>query len=225
MEIKTAKDLLKLTPYSSDAYDSYALTSLTACSIFLLKIWELLPSYENIAIVNYRLFPIKFAMVGWQEFPDMNRTNRSILQMRPKYRNLATSITDKGVFLNERGVLEAKSILSKLGSPKIGDNVALEIDSTFKAEPKGKRARSVHPEDFIQKLRGSMLYKYYSASKWAEAETIDLIGFLGVYDHTPSTEKRRRLKDFKLHARELNDVDALNFLDAVEQKFDTYLSR
>jgi len=222
--IKTSDDLLKLTPYPKELYESFALANLTACSVFLLQEWGLLTSLENICILNHHLFPTKFSMVGWQQFPDANRTNRSILQMRPKYRNLATSVTEKGVFLNERGIKEAKAILSKLGSPKFGGVDLIKIDPAFKAE-RGERPRTIHAEDLILKLKKSKLFKMYSDSKWSEIEAIDLIGLLGVYDHTPSKEKKRRLRDFKNAAEELKDAEALEFIKALEDSFSVYLSR
>jgi hypothetical protein len=223
--INSPVDLLQLSPYPKEAYETYALANLTAYSVFLLQEWGLVTSLENVSVLNHRLFPTKFSMVGWPQFPDVNRTNRSILQMRPKYRNLASSVTDKGVFLNERGSGEAKAILLKLGAPKIGEKEAFRIQADFKAEPGGKRPRTVHPEDLIKRLKNSKLFQMYLASRWSEAEAIDVIGFLGVYDHTPSKEKKRRLREFETAATELNDTEASQFIQAVRNSFDAYLSR
>jgi hypothetical protein len=223
--IKTSADLLKLSPYPTEDYETYALANLTACSVFLLQEWGLLTSLENISVLSHRLFPTKFAMVGWPKFPDANRTNRSILQMRPKYRNLATSITGKGVFLNDRGIAEAKAILSRLGVPRIGGVHTIKIDPIVKAERGGKRPRTIHAEDLITKLKGSKLFKMFSDSKWSEVEAIDLIGLLGVYDHTPSKEKKRRLSEFKNAAQDLKDAKAMEFIKAIEDSFGKYLSR
>jgi len=37
--VNAASDLLELKPYSNHVYERYALTSLTACSVFLLQEW------------------------------------------------------------------------------------------------------------------------------------------------------------------------------------------
>lgn len=223
--IETSSDLLELSPYPTDMYQGYALVSLTASSVYLLQEWGLLTSFENIAVLNHRLFPSKFAMVAWPQFPDGNRTNRSILQMRPKYRNLATSVTDKGVFLNERGVNEAKAVLSRLGPPTLAGSTASEVRPVIKAERGNERPRTVHAEDLLQKLKRSKLFRLYTDGRWHEAEAIDLIGLLGVYDHTPSKEKKRRLNEYKIHAKELEDSEVLDFIHAIENSFSTYLSK
>ena len=223
--IKMSSDLLKLTPYPAEAYETYALANLTACSVFLLQEWKLLSNIENIVVLNHRLFPTKFALVGWPQFPDANRTNRSILQMRPKYRNLASSIRDKGVLLNERGIAEAKAILSKLGPPKIGDEDTITINYEIKAETGGKRPRTITSDDVIEKIKKSRLFKTYIEDRWSEARAIDLISMLGVYDHTPSSEKKNRLQLMKTAAREIRDIEIQNFIKAIEDSFSGYLSR
>jgi len=222
--IKVSSDLLKLTPYPSEDYETYALANLTACSVFLLQEWKLLTNIENVIVLNHRLFPTKFSLVGWPQFPDANRTNRSILQMRPKYRNLAASITDEGVFLNERGRDEATAILSKLGPPKIGDKDSIVVDYKVKSEQKSARPRTVTQDDVIVKIKKSRLFKVYAESRWSEARAIDLLSLLGVYDHTPVKEKRNRLEVFKTSARETKDIEVQNFIKAVEDTFSSYLS-
>src|SRR3972149_6090882 len=87
--------LLKLRPFPTSRYERYALTSLTACCVCWLQRWRITTSLENVAVASHRMFPVKFAMVGWPQLPDITRTNRSVLQMRPKYRNLATSSVGK----------------------------------------------------------------------------------------------------------------------------------
>lgn len=223
--INISSDLIKLTQYPNEAYETYSLTSLTACSVFLLQEWNLLTSMENIVVLNHRLFPTKFLLVGWPQFPDANRTNRSILQMRPKYRNLAASITDQGVFLNEKGIAEAKAILSKLGPPKIGDEDSITIAYDTKSEQKAGKPRTVTPDDVIEKIKKSKLFKTYTDSKWPEARAIDLISLLGVYDHTPSREKKKRLESYKTASREVGDNEIQKFIEAIEDTFRGYLSR
>src|SRR5438105_610710 len=95
-DIKHERDLVKIGAKRADAYESIALTSLTAYTLHWLSKWQLRRTIEAIAILNWRLFPEKFAMVGFREYPDAFRTNRSLLQMQPKYRNLLTGAAITG---------------------------------------------------------------------------------------------------------------------------------
>ena len=100
-----ARDLLGIDPKDRQVYEpfGFSLAHLTAYSISWLTTWEIPTTYENIIVVNGRLFPAQFALVGFPEFPNALRTNNSLLQMRPKYRGFATSDPRKGVFLTEKG--------------------------------------------------------------------------------------------------------------------------
>jgi len=220
-----ANDILELLPFQGEKYDSIALTSLTAYSVYWLSQLGIPASLENLAVLNFRLFPTKFAMVGWPQFPDFNRTSRSVLQMRPKYKNLATSITKKGVFLNENGQKEAESLLTRLGAPLLSDGSQIVTENPIASTRGSGRPRTIHPEDQIQKLKGSKLYQMYKESRWLEAEAIDLVDFLEVYDHTPSKEKRRRLNEYREAAEQLNDPSVIDFLRQTEEKFHNYLHR
>jgi len=225
MEIKTAADILQLEPFAIQKYEPMALTTLTAYSVFWLSEWGIQTSFENLAVLNFKLFPAKFAMVGWPQFPDFNRTNRSVLQMRPKYRNLATSMTKKGVFLNENGMREAEAVTSRLGSPVSQGARKVSSQSSIASVRGASRARTIHPEDQISKLKRSKLYQLFQEGRWQEAEAIDLVNFLEVYDHTPSKEKVRRLSEFRQAADQLVDQAVQTFLEQVRLKFQSYLHR
>jgi len=225
MRVAESSDLLRISPFTSGKYEELSLATLTAYAVYWLSQWGLPTTLENIAVLNFKLFPTKFAMVGWAEFPDVNRTNRSVLQMRPKYRNFATSITNKGVFLNERGIAEAQSLIAKLGTPTFSDGSSPAIEMPIARVRGSGRPTTVHPEDLVAKLRKSRLFQMHKSDQWAEAEPIDLINFLEVYDHTPSDEKRRRLREFQMAANELKDHEVQKFLEALSLRFKTYLHK
>lgn len=225
MRLAESTDLLKVSPFATEKYEELSLATLTAYSVYWLSQWGVPTTLENLAVLNYRLFPTKFAMVGWPEFPDVNRTNRSVLQMRPKYRNFATSITDKGVFLNERGIAEAQSLVRKLGNPLLVDGSTPAVEMHIARARGSGRPTTVHPEDLVGKIRNSRLFRMYNDKAWEAAEPIDLINFLEVYDHTPSEEKRRRVREFQMAAKELKDNEVQEFLDVLLLKFKSYLHR
>lgn len=225
MEIKSSVDILKLDAFSTAQYEHLALTTLTAYSVFWLSEWGIQPSLETVAVLNFRLFPAKFAMVGWPQFPDLNRTNRSVLQMRPKYRNLATSITKRGVFLNDNGLKEAEGLIGRIGSPRMRDDSGETAQVPIPTVRGENRPRSIHPEDQVAKVRSSRLYELFNGGRWQEVEAIDLVNFLGVYDHTPSKEKLRRLREMRDAAEQVKDEQVVDFLEKVASTFRGYLHR
>jgi len=226
MDPKDKLDLLKIMPFDLSQYEQFSLTTLTAYCIYWLGEWSITTTLENTTVVSHKMFPAKFALVGWPQFPDANRTNRSILQMRPKYRNLASSASDKGVFLNQRGIEEATFLIGQIGAPLLeGEARKTAKVPLVKAERGKGRARSVHPEDQLDRVHKSQLYAFYAESRFEEAQAIHLIGLLGVYDHTPSKEKRRKLKELVDAAFEVGDKQTQEFLKKVSEKFQKYLNK
>ena len=78
LEIKHEKDLVKISSKDPQLYEGISLAALTTYSLFWLHQWQLRRTIEAVAILNWRLFPDKFGMVGFSEFPDAFRTNRSL---------------------------------------------------------------------------------------------------------------------------------------------------
>lgn len=221
---KQALDLLKLDAYNEKVYENISLTTLTAFVVYWLDEWSLPTSLENVSVASHRMFPTKFAMVGWPQFPDVNRTNRSVLQMRPKYRNLATSVSDKGVFLSEAGLREAEAVLKKFGVPHF-QGLAVEQPPLTRVRRGSGKAWSIHPEDLINSVKQSTLFSLYTEGRFDESEAIHLIGMLRLYDHTPSSEKRKKLKVLIEQAKTAEDDQVVLFLKAVLEKFSRYLHR
>ena len=226
-QIRDKSDLLKLRHFDTTLYEPYSLASLTAYCIFWLQEWAITTSLENLSVASHRMFPVKFSLVGWPQFPDITRTSRSVLQMRPKYRNWATSASDKGVFLNQKGIQEARTLIEKIGPPVfVGEEQASVAVPTVRAERgRSEKPRGVLPENLVATIHKSQLFDLYAQSRFDEAEAIDLIGLLGVYDHTPSIEKRRKLKKFVDAAKELGDEKTLDFLKRVTERFHRYLNK
>ena len=101
----TARDLVRVDPKDQALCQKFqfSMAHLTAYSVHWLTAWEIPTTYENISVLNARLFPAEFSLTGFPEFPDAMRTNRTLLQMRPKYRGFATSDPRRGVFLTDKG--------------------------------------------------------------------------------------------------------------------------
>src|SRR2546425_10706548 len=105
MRPESPRDLLRVDAKDDRLYREagFSMAHLTTYSVHWLTVWEIPATYENISVLNARLFPSKFTLAGFPEFPDAMCTNREILHLRPKYRGFATSDPRKGVFLTEKG--------------------------------------------------------------------------------------------------------------------------
>jgi hypothetical protein len=218
--IRHEKDLARVVAKDPTAYKDISLAYLTAYSLYWLHKWELRRTIEAIAVLNWRLFPTKFAMVGFQEYPDAFRTNRSLLQGQPKYRNLLTGAASKGFSLNERGLAVARDLTKQLGVPTTAEGTELGVEPAAEAPNKvSNRARSLEPERAMQNVRGSKLYEKWKSGVMGERDLIHVHALLGIFDHTPSKIRQKAMKDLESNAADCKDTEIMRFLTDVRQIF------
>jgi hypothetical protein len=220
IEIRHERDLVKVAPKNAGLYQDSPLTSLTAYSLYWLHQWQLRRSIEAIAVLNWRLFPTKFAMVGFPEYPDAFRTNRSLLQGQPKYRNLLTGAASKGFSLNERGMNIARDLVETLGVPSATSGEALgKIPRADTAAKGSVQPRSLEPEREMERLRASKLYEKWKSGVMVDRDLIHVHALLGIFDHTPTKVRVKAMRDLEQYATDVEDEEALTFLKDVRQVF------
>jgi len=203
----------------------FSLVHLTAYSVHWLTRWEIPTTYENISVLNGRLFPSDFGLPGFPEFPGETRTLRSILQMRPKYRGFATSDPRKGVFLTEKGREVAAKVLQAIGAPTFeGRRIEENIIPDNRGMPKDKQ-HTRNPAQIIADCKSKLLYKRFSEGRFEETDIVHFLGLVSLYDHTPPLEVQKAFRQLRKDAQAAGDKEFLMFLDRVEERFSAYLNR
>jgi hypothetical protein len=218
--LKHENELVKVGAKDPKLYEDVSLAFLTAYSLYWLHKWELRRTIEAVAVLNWRLFPAKFGMVGFPQFPDAFRTNRSLLQGQPKYRNLLTGAASKGFSLNERGLEIARDLIKKMGPPSTNDGASLgsppPLEETQK--PSG-RARSLEPSHEMARVRTSKLYEKWKTGVMSDRDLIHVHALIGVFDHTPVKVREKLMKDLERSAVDAGDEEIQQFLADVRRSF------
>ena len=113
-DIKNVRDL---KPFDERTYEGISLNQLATYTIDLLTKKGFPITFETLTVALFKMFPKKFCLYGFEEYPDAARVNRSLLQLRPKYRNWALGDTKKGYVLTSQGREIAEiTMLPVLGS-------------------------------------------------------------------------------------------------------------
>lgn len=221
-DIKSERDLVKVAAKKYEQYADVALTSLTAYSLFWLHEWQMPRTIEAVAILNWRLFPAKFSMVNFAEYPDAFRTNRSLLQMQPKYRNLLTGAATKGFSLNERGMDTAKELIKLIGVPatSAGDHLG-DINRIAARSSSKSAARSIEPAREVSRIRESKLFEKWKSGSISDRDLIHVHSLLRIFDHTPVVVRKRAMKDLIDSANKQSDDEVGQFLEDIKRNFPT----
>jgi hypothetical protein len=226
MQPHSPRDLLRVDPKDRACAKPFSLAHLTAYSVHWLNTWGIPTTYENVSVLNARLFPVEFAMAGFPDLPDAFRTNRSLLQMRPKYRDFASSDPRKGVFLTDKGRTEVARVITVIGEPTFeGKPVPMATNGVDPRRPSKDRERTYNPAQVMEDRRSRLLFRRYKEGRIADADVVHLLGLLGLYDHTPPVEVRREFKRLRETAAGVHDDEFVAFLDAVSERFRAYLER
>ena len=209
---ETVRRICKPFPY--EKYKKISMTRLAAYAIRLLEDNNVFLSFENVAVALFLMFPKKFCMVGYDEYPDTNRIGRTVnLQLRPKYQNIAFGDPKTGYSLTDKG-----------------ENTAIHIKRILEGEEKGtnsgisrvrndisKRTRS--PETEIErKILSRYLYDKYKKNKKYEVEKIEIYEFLNASPYTPKNAIREYYNDLKDLCKKAENKEALDFLIWLEEK-------
>jgi hypothetical protein len=212
-------DLLGIAAKDSAAYKGVPLVSLIAYSLYWIHQWELRPTFEAVTVLSWRLFPTAFSLVGFHQLPDAARTNRSLLQGQPKYRNVLTGTPTRGYHLNSRGAEIAQSLIKALGVPEYDDGTALGSASTSIAVVESPHRRTISPARDVEKIRSSRLFQKWLASDLNTSDVIHVHSLLAIFDHTPSKERQRAYKDLMTSAQQVDDTEIVRFLEAIRELF------
>ena len=209
--------IMSLAAYPPERYESVDLNRLSVYTIHKLDELDVPTTLEHIAVATFRMFPKRFAMVGFPEYPDVARVNRSLLQLRPKYRNWATGKTRIGWTLTVAGVEEAKVIAGKLGETPTAIRSSLSA-ADVQAEAGGRIKRTIHTEDVIGRIQASPLFGKFRQG-WKDVEALEVYDVLDAYTHTPADALRRKLSRLKTVAATAGDREVIRFLDELGTRF------
>ena len=210
--------LLRALPtYPGDRFREASLNSWAVYAIHALSKVGVPATKETITVALFRMYPAKWSLVGFPEYPDSERVNRALLQLRPKYRDWAYGDSQLGWTLNERGKKEAERMERLLTRP--GAQVVAGRGS------KAQRPRTRAIDQDLRDLENSRLYDLYRRGHGGEASRFDLWACFGASGLTPATALEGMRRDRVHQARALARDDLVEFLGWVRERFTRYFQK
>jgi len=206
--LETLKRICKQFPFQ--AYESIDNNRLAVYAIKLLQVSRIPVTQEALAVTLFLLFPRKFSLVGFEEYPDAERVHRTLLQLGPKWRNWATGNTHIGFSLNKNGELVYEQVDYALKNP------SKNIVAPRRRTPK---PRTRDPDQEIKEIEGTSLFKEYINGKRNNFSEFAIWELLRSYPYAPKETLRDRIENMLECAKLAERGDITEFLKWVKKEF------
>lgn len=205
--MKASTQILNFREIDSSSYESIDLDRLVIYATAKMAGMGIELSLENIIVATFKLFPKKFSLIGYPEFPDATRVEKCLWRCRGKKRGWLGGKTPHGYMLTDRGRMVANQASSMLSAP------------SHKARSQRRRK-----ERIITEVASSPAYKKYiehQGDKITEAEFCYVLQ--GTLDSLKDT-LRENLESLKVISDELQKEELTKFLIFLETRFIKFLS-
>lgn len=168
------------------------------------------PTFENLVVECYILFPERFGLPGYLgKYPDSAQVEKSWLRCRTD-KNLITGSKAKGFELTTRGLVVVQKTLKRLGNKTIDAKKLLGI----------KGDRRTMAGRLVKQLESNRIFKEFKKNNVnaniSDYEFCDLI--YSTPDALPEN-RRKNLQQLKNAVEDYNRSDMLDFLNFCETKF------
>jgi len=203
-----------MTQFSYKLYSDSSLDELVTYCIFVLIQEKKEATFENIVAKCFELFPEKFSLVGYPQWPDSARVNKSWLRCRTDFKYIKGSVKT-GFILTAKGLEVVGRVQKRLKRP-VSEKAIVSI----------KKARERSKEEkFVNELEKSEVFqRYLREREHVEISHFEFCDMLyGTLESSTRTLKDN-LEKLKGYAEKLHKSEVHNFLLLAETKFSHYLS-
>ena len=209
-----------MLPYEPSRYRNLTLDKLAVVGIQRLLLNGLECTFDNIVVALHRLFPEKFSLISFPQYPDSIRVDNT-LRLDCRHSRYVTGNRVKGFALTELGKIAAENTVRLLES-------AVRIRSTATVPLTGERRNRA--TRLIREVRDSEGFKKYQTG--GSLSRFDVSDVLHGSLDTEDDILRRNLLTLKTYVNMLRLLDeyqeladsVLRFLDFVESHWEEIMS-
>lgn len=205
------KAIENLKPLDAAAYDAVDLDRLVVYAAAQLENIGAELSLENIVVAAFKLFPKKFSLPGYPEFPDAGRVEKSLWRSKGTRRRWIGGKTPHGYLLTDR-------------TRMIASQTEEELCGHVGKKPK-PTSRMRRKETILREVTASSAYsKYVAGNADAVSEAEFCYVLQATLDSSPEV-LTENLVALKRIAEDLERRDILEVLTALEVRFPSLLNK
>jgi len=207
--------------FNSEIYTKIILNDLVLYSIYYLYKQGSEITSEDIVSACFVLFPKRFSMRKYPQYPDSSIVSRRWSDCKSK--GYLKGNATKGFQITVRGIKRAEKVKKSLGAPLKPVRVRKAKTEKESTAP----AQKIHPElkayakKYIRSIEMSDAYKHYK--KKLPINEFDFRSLLLCTMESPPATLLRNLNQFKEYVNIHNRKDLTAFLELCESKFSSLL--
>ncbi|MCC6824510.1 MAG: hypothetical protein IT172_02055 [Acidobacteria bacterium] len=201
-----------LPSFSAEKYLGIAMNDLVIYAVFVLSQYGKEIIEADIVAICFLMFPRRFELRGYPQWPDSSVILRRWLDCRSK--GLITGSTKDGFSLTPKGVRSAESVAARLESNQV-------------AKPKVRSELRTRAGRFVREIENSIAYRTFERSGAANVEIAeyDFRGMLMCTMESSASTLRSNLQQFKEYVSVYDRTDLITFLEQMEQRFADILAQ
>ncbi|MEM3451894.1 MAG: hypothetical protein QW830_05780 [Nitrososphaerales archaeon] len=199
------EDLIrKFTEFKGD-YLSIEKDRLVLFTIDYLHSKNIEVTFDKLTVAAFKLFPKKFSLVGFPEYPDAKTTDSCVTLHCVKTKGWVSGNAQTGYTVTEKG----KYFLDETKKMLEGK---IKVTRKYGTTPRRKELT------FINLLKKTKAYKSYSQRKYEELSDSDILEALKVPVLGSSEKVERYIQRYMEYALRINDMSAVEFLKFAKRK-------
>ena len=200
----------RLKPFDPARYDGIDLDRLVIYTMVVLEKLGIELSLENIIVGAFKLFPKKFSLVGYYEFPDATRVEKALWRCKGNKRQWIGGKTPHGYLITDKTKTIAMQTEGQLSNPALRKQ---KITSRMRRK-----------ESILKEVTNSPAYKKYMSKNGESITEADFCYLLQCTLDSSRETLRENLVLLKKFTEELEREEILKFLNWLEQHFKNFLS-
>ena len=199
-----------LKPYKLELYQGEALAKLTTVGILKLHNAEIDANFENVTVILYKLFPEKYSLVGFPEFPDTLRVNRAMTSHCITAGWIDGTLKRNSYLLTPKGRIVAEDLLDQIESGTISQRKRSD-----KNQHKYIR--------FVQGVSNTTGFEKFSAKHLKEIKKFDVCESLHCTVDADETQLKKNLATLILHANNTKKISNFTVISEAVLEYLQYI--
>lgn len=204
-KMKTDENIIKDIKEFNKDYLSIDKDRLSLFVVDFLQLKSIEPTFDKIVAASFKLFPKKFSLLGFPEYPDALTVHYCIYMHNTKIKGWLSGNVQTGFNLTEKGkyfLEETKKMLEGL----------IKTTKKYGTVPRRKEVT------FINILKKTNAYKKYLQNKKEEITNSEILDTLKVTSLNSKEIIEKHFKKYLEYAVRINDSSAIEFMEFVRKK-------